>query len=271
MERIKKAVELARESRQGRDPSAGLGIRKMAAGAVTPENVHYTDTRQIPLNDRQLLRSRLVAGLPGQPVSAHYKFLRTQVLQRMESEKRTTLAVTSPRAGDGKTLTSINLAISIARQVNYTVLLVDLDFHAAGVNSALGLSAERGLIDYLQDDVALGELLVNPGVERLVVLPSGNKKVENSSELLSSPKMRRLVEEIKRRYESRLIIFDLPPLLVSDDALAFLPSVDGVLLVIQDNETRANELERATGILQAAPLLGTVLNKSDEQVDYGYS
>jgi len=122
------------------------------------------------------------------------------------------LAITSPAAGAGKSLTGVNLAISLAREVNQTVLLVDLDLKRPRIRQCFTDENLPGSSDYLLDDVPLHEILFNPGIERLVVLP-GHKSLIQSSEMLSSPKMVNLVQEMKERYLSRIVILDMPPVL----------------------------------------------------------
>ena len=104
-------------------------------------------------------------------------------------------------------------------------------------------------------------MLFNPSIERLVVLP-GLDRYDQSSELLSSPRMQALSEELRRRYPERIVVFDLPPVLAVDDALAFSPYVESMLLVVEDGVTQAQELQDALEILQDANVIGTVLNKS---------
>ncbi|MFA7097570.1 MAG: CpsD/CapB family tyrosine-protein kinase, partial [Gammaproteobacteria bacterium] len=120
-----------------------------------------------------------------------------------------------------------------------------------------------GLSDYLRDRVPLERLLVNPNVERLVVLP-GRESVANSSEMLASARMRDLVQELKRRYADRVVVFDVPALLDSDDALAFSPNVDALLLVVREGRTRKADVTRAVSVIEGVPLLGTVLNDASE-------
>jgi Mrp family chromosome partitioning ATPase len=142
------------------------------------------------------------------------------------------------------------------------VLLVDADLRHPSVHSYFGIEAEYGLSDYLTADKLLSELLIHPEeIPGLVILPGG-KPLANSAEMLNSPKMARLVEELKTRYPSRIILFDLPPLLGAADTLAFSPYVDAALLVIEDGKTQAEDVKRALGLLQGTSLIGTVLNKS---------
>jgi Mrp family chromosome partitioning ATPase len=110
--------------------------------------------------------------------------------------------------------------------------------------------------------------LINPDIDRLVILPAG-KEMINSTEMLRSPKMIRLVTELKNRYPSRIVIFDLPPLLSQADTLGFSPYVDCVLLVVDEGHTKTDELKRAATLLKNTNVLGTVLNKaSNNKIKY---
>ena len=174
----------------------------------------------------------------------------------------------SPSRGSGTTLTAINLAISIARNFNYTVMLVELDLVNPSFREVLGFEQRQGIVDHLLHDVPISEIMLNPGIDGLVVIPAGSA-VTNSSELLSSPKMTRLVEELKIRHEHQVILFDLPAVLASDDAMAFSPCVDCVLLVVEEGETRVNDVRRALDYLRSTKILGVVLNRSVSDVNDG--
>ncbi len=262
MERIKQALEKAREERLKAGGTAGTsGGTAGPVAAVSQIMYTHTRTEEVPL--KFLREMRVITAVESGGFTDAYGILRTQVLQRLREKQWNALAVTSPEIGEGKTLTAINLAISLAREVDYTVLLVDADLRNPGVHTYFGIHPERGLSDYLLDDVPLAELLIHPsGIGRFVILPGG-KPLENSSEMLNSPKMARLVDELKTRYSSRIVLFDLPPLLSTADTLAFSPYVDAALLVIEEGRTPAQEIERATKLLlQNTNLIGTVLNKS---------
>jgi capsular exopolysaccharide synthesis family protein len=194
--------------------------------------------------------------------------LRTQVLHTMRENEWTTLAITGPSRGIGKSLIATNLAISISREVNQTVLLVDIDLRRPNVHNYFGFEPDYGLLDYLQGNADLEDIFVNPSFKRLMVLPGRSTTIE-SSELLSSPRMINLVKELKSRYESRIIIFDMPPLLDLDDAMVFLPNVDAALLVVENGGNTQSEVEKSMRLLSATNLIGTVLNKADEEIrDY---
>ncbi len=262
MERIKQALEKAREERL---KSGGLATASGESGgsAAAVGQIMYTHTRTEEVPVSFLRDMRVITAVESGGFTDAYGILRTQVLQRLREKQWNALAVTSPGISEGKTLTAINLAISLAREVDYTVLLVDADLRNPGVHKYFGIHPERGLSDYLLGDVPLAELLIHPsGIGRFVILPGG-KPLEHSSEMLNSPKMARLVDELKTRYSSRIVLFDLPPLLSTADALAFSPYVDAALLVIEENRTPAPEIERATELLaQNTNLIGTVLNKA---------
>lgn len=263
MERIKEALERAREERL---KAGGIGSMPSPTSGIPSEGqIMYTHTRTEEVPVSFLRDMRVITAVESGGFTDAYGILRTQVLQRLRENQWNALAVTSPGVAEGKTLTATNLAISLAREVDYTVLLVDADLRNPSVHTYFGIRPERGLSDYLLDDIPLAELLVHPsGIGRFVILPGG-QPLENSSEMLNSPKMARLVDELKTRYSSRIVLFDLPPLLSTADALAFSPYVDAALLVIEEGVTSVSEIERATELLtQNTQLIGTVLNKAND-------
>lgn len=260
MERIKQALEKARLERQESGGAAAHSPRARGADLSTP--VSYTQTRTATTAKQAMQERRIITGVEQNEFTDAYRILRTQVLQRLREKNWNSLAITSPGLNEGKTLTAINLAISLAMEVNYTVLLVDADLRHPSVHEYFGIEAEFGLSDYLMADKPLSELLVHPeGIPGFVILPGG-KPLINSAEMLNSPKMARLVEELKTRYPSRIVLFDLPPLLTAADTLAFSPYVDAALLVVEEGKTQADEAKRAIGLLESTNVIGTVLNKS---------
>ena len=191
--------------------------------------------------------------------------LRTQVLHTMRENNWTTLAVTGASSGIGKTLISTNLAISISFEVNQTVLLVDLDLRRPTIHKYFDFEPEYGLLDYLKGEAELKDVFVNPLFKRLVLIP-GRSTTTESSELLSSPRMVKLTGDLKSKYDSRIIIFDMPPLLNVDDTMVFLPNVDATLLVVENGKNTQSEVQNAMRLLEGTNLIGTVLNKADEEI-----
>ncbi|MHB8481551.1 MAG: CpsD/CapB family tyrosine-protein kinase [Nitrospiria bacterium] len=239
----------------------GTREKEKSAEPVSAVPIVYTRTRLVEVSLSHLREQRVVAVFDEGPFTDAYKILRTHVMHRMAENGWNVLGVTSPGKGEGKTVTAVNLALSLSRVANQTVLLVDADLRNPGIHRLLGIKEEKGLVDYLLDDYPIEELLVHPGIGHLILL-TGGRKIQNSSDLLISPKMIDLVKEVKHRYLSRTIIFDLPPLLHAADVLAFSPYLDSTLLVVEAGRTQAKEIERSLQTLQGVPIIGTVLNKS---------
>jgi len=198
-----------------------------------------------------------------------YNILRTKVMQQMQRHNWNMAAITSPSLGNGKTTTAVNLAISIARSANHTVLLVDLNLHNPSVHEHFGVEPVFGITDVVSGKVGFEDAVFNPGIPRLTVLP-GSEKINHSSEFLSSSRMEQFVREIRSRYPRRIVLFDMPPTLGSADVLAFLPLVQAVLLVLEAGQTSRSELHRAMKTLEQARIIGTVLNRGIETIDSGY-
>jgi capsular exopolysaccharide synthesis family protein len=271
MERIKQAIEKARNQHVN-EPVRNVKVRlKNTAPPITSspsieldslEDISYQNTRIVNLQPEILEKNRIVAIDKNDPKSMVFDILRTHVLKKMEENGWKSLAITSPTPEAGKTVVAINLAISIAQKTNKTAMLVDFDLRRPKVGKYLGLPMEKSLNDLLDGSATLPEVIVNPDIPRLVVLPTKNP-VRKSSEILSSRKISELVKDISKRYESRIVIFDLPPMLVSDDVISLIPQVDCVLLVVANGMCTKREIEEALRHLPAAKLIGTVLNKED--------
>jgi capsular exopolysaccharide synthesis family protein len=267
LDRISDALERARENAA---PAGAIRSNRVTrlreempenTGLESPARIRYTQTRTVHIAPGILREHRLVDGFGAGSYRDSYKILCTQVLHRLRENDWNALAVTSPAGREGKTLTAINLAISLSREVDCTVLLVDADLRAPGIHRCFGLPAGPGLGDYLGTGVALAEVLVHPGIDRLVLLPGGTP-LANSSEMLGSQKMMNLVQELKSRYPSRIVVFDLPPVLSAADALAFSPYVDAAILVVEEGSSDREQVQRAAEMLGTTRLMGTVLNKS---------
>lgn len=272
MERIKQALDKARAENET-SRAIGGSVANVAANAgntaKVDANFQYSQTKVEKLDLARLKANRIIVGDTDKIGTTAYKMLRTQVLQRMTSRNWNALAITSPAPEDGKTLTTINLAISLARELHHTVLLVDMDLRNPSIHRYFGMQPKQGISDYLLNDVPMSDVLVNPGIERLVILP-GRVPVENSSEILASPAVGRLVQELKTRYPARMVLFDLPPVLATDDALSFAPYADAFLIVLRDGKTTDGEVQHTMELLRDTPIVGTVLNASDEKISHYY-
>jgi capsular exopolysaccharide synthesis family protein len=240
--------------------------RQVTPAAVNSDiiNINYSQTRVVPCNDKVLEANRLISASHSGQWLESFRKLRTRCLQSMELHNWNSLAITSASAGTGNSVTAANLAISIALELNRTALLVDVNFKNPNIHKLFGLQVENGLSDYLLHDTPINQILINPGIERLTIMPSGRQPMLNSTEMLHAPKMLRLVKELKDRYPERIIIFDLPPILDQDDALGFAPYVDCLLLVVDEGKTSINHLKEAALLLKDKQVLGTVFNKSTD-------
>lgn len=259
MDRIRAALDLYKDLKV--KPSYRRGTTVLPDQSV-PADIVYTQTRTQDISLSILRQHRVMAAYDKGPFLDAYKILRTQVMHRLRENAWNVLGVTSPGYGEGKTLTAVNLAVSLAMETTQTVLLVDSNLQNPMVHHAFGLGDGPGLVDYLLDELPVEDLLLHPGIGRFVLLPGG-RAISNSTEILTSPKMVALVEELKHRYASRIVVFDLPPLLHTADVLAFSPYTDALLLVVEEGKTTGEDLQRALGLVKnSCPVLGTVLNKA---------
>jgi len=227
-------------------------------GWVSPA---YTSSRSVQLDVASVLDNRLVAIDNRNQEVETYRILRSQILRSCEERGcGKTLMVTSAVSGEGKTVTAINLAMTLAKEFSQTALLVDCDFRQQQVHQMLSYPSDLGLADYLLRDTAFSDIVVWPGIEKLTVI-SGGKPIGASSELLGSPGMRRLIEEMKNRYPERYVIFDAPPVLSCSDALALAPLVDSIVVVVRADKTSRREIAKALDMLPREKVVGLVLNR----------
>lgn len=222
----------------------------------------YTRTRSVALNPETANRNRCVAFRPESAEADAYRVVRARLMQRVRERGGNAVMVTSALPGEGKTLTSINLALTFAKEFHQTVLLVDCDLKRQKIHKDLGYHSERGLIDYLLDDVPVSELMVCPGVEKMVVI-SGGRTVGDSSELLGTRRMKELVADMRNRYQDRIVLFDVPPVLAGADVLAFAPLVDHILVTVQAGTTPLPEIRSALAMLPPEKVAGLVLNRQE--------
>jgi len=254
MEKIQQALERARKQREGSDKS----VSAHQSHAEDVQSITYTQTKSMEGHVDLQRENRILSAMEHNDYADAFKILSTQVMQRMEEHQWSSLAVTSVGDDEGKTTTAINLGISIAKEIEYTVLLVDTNLRKPELHKYFGITPELGLSDYLQSDIDLADILIQPGdIDHFVILPGGSP-VMHSTELLGSPKMCSLAEELKARYPKRIIIFDLPPVLNTADTLSFVPCVDCALIVVEDDTTKETELKQTIEILSVTNIIETV-------------
>jgi capsular exopolysaccharide synthesis family protein len=228
-------------------------------------SVTAASERHFPLDRTHLEANRIVGYDIADRRSAAFDMLRTQVVQEMDAKNWRMLAITSPTAGCGKTLTACNLALSMTRLPERPVLLVDLDFRRPHVAASLGLPNTVGLVSVLQKKASLQEAVVQAAIDRyrLDVLIA-EQSVPNASEWIASRAMKALLETLRRDFAHHLIIVDTPPMLATDDVLNLLPEIDCVLLVGAVGTSTVSDIEHCKRHLQAANIVRVVLNKVRE-------
>jgi Mrp family chromosome partitioning ATPase len=224
--------------------------------------------------DRALVQENrvLLEDLPGQKggAGAAYRMLRTRLLRRARTNGWTTIGVTSATPNDGKSLTVLNLGISLAREGNSDVVLLDLDMRNPSMCRYLGVNPPGHLLDYFEHRAPIGEMFFSIGVDNLL-LASATVATDRASELLAAPEMESLLQYVKERTANPIILVDLPPVLITDDTLVVAPKVDALLVIAAEGQTNRADLDKALGTLAEFPIAGLVLNRALETgANYGY-
>ena len=225
-------------------------------GWISPS---YTQSGHVELDDRVLVDNRCIGLRESGPEVEAYQILRAQLLKRTSAAAGATVMITSALPGEGKTLTAVNLAFSIAKEFTNTVLLVDCDLKQQKIQHVLGIRSEKGLGDYFMENVAFPELMQWPGVEKLTLV-TGGKTLQGGSEIFSSRGMNELVQDMKTRYPGRYVLFDAPPVLGGADALALSELVDHIVVTVRADRTPRKDIAKALELLPKDKILGFVYN-----------
>jgi capsular exopolysaccharide synthesis family protein len=201
-------------------------------------------------------------------VAASYRIIRTRLLHTIRTNNLRSLAVTSPGPGEGKSVTSMNIAVSLARDPTCSVFLLDLDMRNPSLCRYLGLQPPTELISYFAGSVDASSVLFSIGMPNLAIAGSVTS-TDQASELLGSGRLEDLMDYIGSITQNPIILLDLPPVLVTDEALLIAPRVDATLMVVAEGKTRRDSLMRAQSVLAEFPSAGVVLNCSTEAVGKG--
>lgn len=263
MDRIRDAISRARPepatpARSQQRPPAASPAAFNAAQATT------TEVRQVTCDPHGFKKRRIISN-EQDPVLNAYRVLRTRVLQKLDANNWKSIAVISPGAGAGKTVTAINLSIALASKAGVNPMLVDVDFYRPSVARYLGLNDFPSALDYFEGKRPLNEVVVKPDIQEMYLAPN-ERVTRRGAEFLNSERTDDLINAAVNEYGSRVVIFDMSPLLGCDDAIAFLPKVDCALLVAASGQTRVSELKEANRILSKTNIIGTVLNKSPQSL-----
>lgn len=210
------------------------------AGYVTPRRTHTRQAEEYRLLKRPVLMNAFGKG--------------SDLI-----ENGNLVVVTSALPGDGKTFTSLNLAMSIAQEQDRTVLLIDADLTQRSLSRLLGMADARGLTDLLLDQVGVADVIGRTNVPKLRVIPSGTPSPD-VTELLASEQMESLVAELASRYDDRIILFDTPPLLSTSQAQVLTHFAGQTLMVVREGKTPQSAIDDALDMLDDDKVVGMVLN-----------
>ena len=266
MELIREALNKAKTSagdRQPRSQPVGSALR------ASNEPVQRWSLQRVVPDATHLARERIVSYAMSDPCHAAFNLLRTKVHTAMRKNNSTTLAIVSPTPGCGKTTVSLNLAFSLARSGCRTAL-IDLDLKKTSMAKALGLRTAASTSEFLEGKAELQQCFVQIGDNLFVGL--NNHSVELSSELLYRERSKDIIEAVKSGVSPDLILFDLPPMLISDDALTFLQRVDSSLLVAGSGMTTVTQIDECQRLASASTnVIGVVLNKVQGELIESYN
>lgn len=262
--KIQKAMEKVKNNQINDNPdTSDLDKSEKKRSAMLYEQSDppvYSNSRCIEIDEAKAKESRCVCLFDDAPELEYYKVLRVQIMRRAKGEGKNSIMITSVQPGEGKTVTSINLALTFAKSYNQTVLLVDCDLRRQKIYRYLGIDSDRGIADCLLDGQPLEDIIIWPKVEKLTLI-SGGGVVNESSELFESQGMRDLIEEMKFRYDDRYILFDAPPILSGADTITLSPLVDGIIMVVDPCKTSIKQVKEAVKLIDEEKFFGFVLNR----------
>lgn len=276
MDYIREALDKANVSLDKARPAAtvhSIGPSPLVppgdARAAPPQVAPAWTPRNVRLDPRHLERNRIVSFSMDDPGHVSFNLLRTRVRAVMAANSWKSIGVTSPSPGCGKTMVGLNLAISLARGEELRTVLIDFDLKRPAVAPTLGVTATATVARVLSGDADFGDCFVQVSKGLTVGLGGGN--VRESSELLRGPRTEELLDFIATNLSPDVIIFDMPPMGPSDDVLAFLPRIDGTLLVAAAGQTTVAEIDTCEQqISQHGQFMGVVLNKADAETKSYY-
>ncbi len=269
MERLEAALEKARQDRQVlQDVPAP---QEQEPEIVTPVSDPWSEIKEIKITNRTARKNRINTISQGKEAGP-YDLLRSRALRVMGENGWATLAITSPNKTCGKTTVCANLAFSLARQSDLKIMVLDLDLRRPAMHKLLASRPKNSLHEVLRDKHPAKSAFVRVGENLAFGL--NNSPAPNPSELLQAKLTKKILSEIRETYKPDLMIFDMPPMLVSDDNVGFLPIVDCGLLIGAADSTTISQLDICEKELsELTNVLGVVLNKcrfSDNDAGYDY-
>ncbi|MFT6774714.1 MAG: protein-tyrosine kinase [Paracoccaceae bacterium] len=274
MERIKAAINKAKGARAGEGPQTVRGPATPVLGRKDVVPVGWNDLAVAKLNDAALQKARIVTHHKDNVAHVAFDILRTKLLKLMERNGWNSIAITSPTQACGKTMIAANLAFSFARQGGVRVVLCDVDLKRPAVRKVLGVAGQTSMGDFLSGVGDVKDHFVRYS-DTLAVCVTGNA-MRHSAEVVQNQQAFDSIAEMKRQLRPNIIIYDLPPMMASDDAISFMAHVDCVLLIAAAGTTSLREIDDCESQLSdLTHVAGVVMNKydveSDRYYDYDYS
>lgn len=270
MSRIEQALEKASQLRQ-RVPDA-----PRIEPATPLRTAPVVPTSEYPCKPEStvIVNPLLVSAVDsGSPIAEEYKKLKSYLVgMARQHEFANVIMVTSSIAGEGKSITALNLALSLAQEMDHTVLLIDADLRKPSIHQYLNLEAEEGLAEVLEERTELSKALIHTGIGKLVILPAGRVTL-NPVELFTSQRMVKFIQEVKHRYPDRFVIIDTPPILPFAETRTISRLVDGVIFVVKERLASHASIAEAIGSLDGANKIGIVYNEAEISVSddrYGH-
>src|SRR5262245_22474605 len=266
MERIQAALQKVKEQRG----SIWIADQPPAVAMAQPSEPSWSRLTRVELDPDRLARNRIVTTARANRAHFAFDMLRTRVLQSLRQNKWTSVAITSPTAGCGKTVVSLNLAFSLSNQKDLHTVLVDLDLRRPQVAKAIGLRNPPSIEGFLKGQCEVSDVFLK--LRDNLAVAAGRRPVSYSAELLQSPDTTRSIRHLKQALSPDVIIYDLSPMLRSDDVTSFLPNVDCVVIVAGAGITTAKEVDLCESYLsEKTNVLGVVMNKCEVfPEEYGY-
>lgn len=277
--KLQKALDKSRARREQMEMQAGNAVaqtktaptndRQPVEPPLHPHAPVYHRSVAMQADPVTVKANRCICIEPGAPEGAAYKILRTRIQEQAASHDRRIVMITSPTAGDGKTLTCVNLALTMARAYDQTVLVADCDLNRQDVHKTFGVDSPVGIYDHLANGTPMEDVIVWPGIDKLSFI-SGGYPVENGAEVLGSLRMKSLVTEMKSRYPDRIVLLDTAPVLGGADTLALVPLVDSIIMVVAEGKTNMKDVFKALEMLPEDKLMGFVMNRQKEESPQAY-
>ncbi|WP_119352616.1 XrtA-associated tyrosine autokinase [Azohydromonas sediminis] len=256
-------------------PIAAAGASAVAA---PPPAAPAVTSRRVELDLDLLARNGIVTpNAPRSRLGDQFRVIKRPLLQNASGKGASTInhanliMITSALPGEGKTFTALNLAMSIATELDHTVMLVDADVARPAVLKNLGLPEGPGLLDLIDGSVQMHEALLRTNVDKLTLLPSGTPH-QRATEMLASEGMRRLLDDIANRYPDRIVIFDSPPLLLTTESRVLATNMGQIVIVVQAGRTKQSDVQAALDTIESCPVRLMLLNqvRSEAEATYGY-